>query len=194
MISSAYDSRDGAARSYGTPDGTLAGLSPLISRSLANMGRVFMTHIYTGRFARSVLHFSLLCATVTSVLAASTTSPQLLLQGRFGDVNGLQTAKSLPVLFSWPSSSVFLTFQSSSINITLTALQSTVQYSSYNRFTFWLDSKLVAIQTSDPNNTSINWSATGLSSATHNLTITKLNEATYGEATLDSIVLGTNGK
>lgn len=153
-----------------------------------------MTHICTGQFARSILHFLLLCATVTSVLAASTTTPQLLLQGRFGNVKGLQTAKSLPVLFSWPSSSVILTFQSSSINITLTALQSTVQYSSYNRFTFWLDSKQVAIQTSDPNNTSINWSATGLSSATHNLTITKLNEATYGEATLDSIVLGTNGK
>ena len=153
-----------------------------------------MTHLCTGQFARSILHFLLLCASVTSVLAASTTTPQLLLQGRFGNVKGLQTAKSLPVLFSWPSSSVFLTFQSSSINITLTALQPTVQYSSYNRFTFWLDSKEVAIQTSDPNNTSINWSATGLSSATHSLTITKLNEATYGEATLDSIVLGTNGK
>ena len=146
------------------------------------------------RHAHSVLHTLIVCASLGSVLAASTTTPQLLLQGRFGNVTGQQTSTTLPVLFSWGASTVFLSFQSSSVTVNLTALASTVQYSQYNRFTFWLDSKEVAIESTDPSTTSITWSTSGLSSATHNLSITKLSEASYGEATLNSVTLGTNGK
>lgn len=127
-------------------------------------------------------------------LAAPSSVPQLLLQGRFGGANGFAaSAESLPVLFSWPSSSVFVTFRSTSVNVTLTALPPSIAYSGYNRFTIQIDQQVLATESQDLNNTVIQWSVDGLSQGVHNLTITKLNEPAYGEATLDSITLGPNG-
>ena len=87
-----------------------------------------------------------------------------------------------------------MSFTSTSINVTLTALPSTVSYSGYNSFVFHLDQADPDTRTHDLNNTIIHWSAKGLSSSVHNLTITKLNEAMYGEATLDSISLARDGR
>ena len=109
--------------------------------------------------------------------------PQILLQGRFGSENGQSDAK-LPVLFSWPSSSVYVNFDSDSVNATLSAVTPTVSFSGYNRFSFKVDQVKQDIETHDLNNTIITWNAAGLGSGPHTLTITKLNEAMYGEATL----------
>ena len=126
--------------------------------------------------------------------SAQTSSPQLLLQGRFGSDNEQSYADSLPVLFSWPSSSVFVTFDSSEIYATLSAVAPTTSVSGYNRFTFSVDQVQQAVLSQDLDNTVINWNMSGLSTGSHNLTITKLNEASYGEATLDALTLGTGGQ
>ena len=122
--------------------------------------------------------------------------PQILMQGRFGEdaEQSYASVDDLPITFSWPSSSIFVSFNSSSVNVTLTALPSTVSFSGYNTFVFQLDQEVPATETQDLNSTVINWSVSGLDSGTHNLTITKLNEAMYGEATLDAITLGRGGR
>ncbi len=131
-----------------------------------------------------------LCATCASVQ----TAPQVLLQGRFGgDVNEQNGLGSPPLIFSWPASSIYATFESTSINATLTALPPTVASSQYTRFAFYVDQQEIAVETTDPNNTSINWGMSGLTAGVHNLTITKLSEASYGQATLESLTVGTNG-
>lgn len=122
--------------------------------------------------------------------------PQILLQGRFGEdaEQPYASVDELPITFSWPSSSVFVSFKSSSINVTLTALPPTVSFSGYNTFVFQLDQHDPDTETQDLNNTVIGWGVRGLDSGTHNLTITKLNEAMYGSATLDAITLGRGGR
>ena len=119
--------------------------------------------------------------------------PQILLQGRFGSSNDQSYAK-LPVLFSWPSSSVYVSFDSDSINATLSAVTPTVSFSGYNRFSFKVDQLEQDIETQDLNNTVITWNASGLGVGPHMLTITKLNEAMYGEATLDALEIGAGGR
>lgn len=119
--------------------------------------------------------------------------PQILLQGRFDSDNDQSYAK-LPVLFSWPSSSVYVTFGSDSVNVTLSAVTPTVSFSGYNRFSFIVDQFEQDIQTQDLNNPVIIWNAAGLGSGPHTLTITKLNEAMYGEATLDALEIGAGGR
>lgn len=140
-----------------------------------------------------VLQLTLLpCVILGTALPSST--PQLLLQGRFGGANKYgAAADSLPVLFSWASSSVFITFQSTAVNLTLTALPASIAYSGYNRFTIQIDQEVVATESQDLDNTVIQWGTSGLSQGVHNLTITKLNEPAYGEATLDAVMLGHNG-
>ena len=131
-----------------------------------------------------------LCA--ATVMAQS--GPELLLQGRFGgSVNEQTGVGSLPVLFSWPASSVYASFSSESVAVTLTNLDPTVAFSAYTRFAFFIDQQQVAVESTDPQNMVINWSMSGLSAGSHNLTITKISEASYGQATLDSITLGANG-
>ncbi len=119
--------------------------------------------------------------------------PQIKLQGRFGSDNDQSYAK-LPVLFSWPSSSVYVTFDSDSVNATLSAVTPTVSFSGYNRFSFKVDQFEQDIQTQDLENTIITWNADGLGPGPHTLTITKLNEAMYGEATLDALEIGVGGR
>ncbi len=133
-----------------------------------------------------------LLATLHTITPALS-SPQILLQGRFGSDNAQSYAK-LPVLFSWPSSSVYVTFGGDSVNATLSAVTPTVSFSGYNRFSFKVDQLEQDIETQDLNNTVITWNAAGLGSGPHTLTITKLNEAMYGEATLDALEIGAGGR
>ena len=137
----------------------------------------------------------LACVLIVAVAGANAqTSAQLLLQGRFGvNVNEQTGLGSLPLIFSWPASSIYATFDSTSINATLTALPATVASSQYTRFAFYVDQQEIAVETTNPNSTSINWGMSGLASGMHNLTITKLSEASYGEATLETLTLGANG-
>ena len=130
-----------------------------------------------------------------AVSVSAQSSPQLLLQGRFGgDVDEDTGLGSLPVVFSWPASSVYATFNSTSINATLSALPPTNTSSQYARFAFYLDQTEAAVETITPNDTTIRWGMTGLRSGLHNLTITKLSEASYGEATLESLTVGRGGR
>lgn len=123
----------------------------------------------------------------------SQSSPQLLLQGRFGgDVDEDTGLGSLPVLFSWPASSVFLTFNSTSINATLAALPPL--NATFGRYAFYLDQTQASVETITPNDTSIRWGRSGLSTGPHNLTITKLSEASFGQASLESLTVGTGGR
>ena len=124
---------------------------------------------------------------------ASQSSPQLLLQGRFGgDVDEDTGLGSLPVLFSWPASSVYVTFNSTSINATLAALPPL--NATFGRYAFYLDQTQTSVETITPNNTSILWGRSGLRSGTHNLTIAKLSEASFGLASLESLTVGTGGR
>ena len=87
------------------------------------------------------------------------------MQGRFaGDVNEQTGFGSLPLLFSWPASSISTSFVSTSVNVTITAVPANLIISSYNRFAIYVDGQQVAIESTDPNNTVISWSAAGLSS------------------------------
>lgn len=127
---------------------------------------------------------------------ASQSSPQLLLQGRFGgDVDEETGLGALPVVFSWPASSVYVTFDGTSINATLSTLPPlNATAGTYGRYAFYLDQNQTSVETVSSNNTSINWGRSGLSSGPHNLTITKLSEATYNQASLDSLTVGNGGR
>ena len=92
-----------------------------------------------------------------------TQSPQLLLQGRFkGDVDMQTGLATLPLLFSWPASSVHATFTGSSINATLSALAPADNYNAYSRFAFFIDQQQVAIESTTPNQVTIIWSVNNL--------------------------------
>ena len=124
-------------------------------------------------------------------------TPQLLLQGRVASEasdNDANFADTLPVLLSWPASSVYVSFDSDAISVQLSALPVSDSISVYNRFYFSVDQGDSDIETTDTDTTVISWNATGLTSGIHNLTITKVNEAAYGEATLDSITLAPGGR
>lgn len=118
--------------------------------------------------------------------------PQLLLQGRFGGDSDESTGLgSLPLVFSWPASSVRVTFDGPSINATLSALPPL--NTTYGRFAFYLDNT-TSVETITPNDTTVTWGRSGLSSGPHNLTIQKLSEASYGEASLDTLTVGPDGR
>ena len=101
---------------------------------------------------------------------------------------------SLPVEFSWPASSVYTSFVSPSINVTLSALPASRDSLQYNSFVIYLDQQQVALETTNPNSTVINWGVSGLGNGTHNLTITKISEASYGQATLNALNLAPGGR
>ena len=151
----------------------------------------------TSRFIVVILAISAafavsLSATVKSFHAQ--TSLQLLLQGRFVVNDEQSLVVALPILLSWPASSVSVTFDSDTISATLSAVKPTVGVSGYNRFSFIIDKNGQDIETQDLNRTVTKWSATGLGAGPHTLTITKLNEAMYGKATLDALAVGAGGK
>lgn len=132
---------------------------------------------------------------VTLAGASPTQSPQLLLQGRFGGTDGqyAYAQDPLPVTFSWAASSAFVTFNSTSVNVSLTAVTPTDIFSGYNRFQFEIDQVVAETLYTDLDNTLISWGTTELRPGLHNLTITKLSEPAYGQANLTAITLGTGG-
>ena len=133
-------------------------------------------------------------ALLFSLHSSGAQTPQLLLQGRVASDYDSNFADTLPVLLSWPASSVYVTFNSDAISVQLSALPVSDSISVYNRFYFSVDQGDPDIETTDTDTTVISWNATGLNSGIHNLTITKVNEAAYGEATLDSITLAPGGR
>lgn len=123
---------------------------------------------------------------------SSPEDPQLLLSGRFGgDADEGTGLGSLPLVFSWPASSVRVTFEGSSINATLAALPPL--NTTYGRFAFYLDNT-TTVEAISPNDTTLNWGRSGLSTGPHNLTIQMLSEARYGEASLDTLTVGPGGR
>ena len=170
-----------ASSLFGMPDATLSGLTG------ARGSRATMVLRAQNLFTASCLLLAL------GVASQPSQDPQLLLQGRFGgDIDEDTGIGSLPVLFSWPASSVFLTFNSTSINATLAALPPL--NATYGRYAFYLDQTQASVETMTPNNTSIRWGRSGLISGSHNLTITKLSEASFGQASLETLSLGTDGR
>lgn len=137
---------------------------------------------------------AVLCAALLYAYAC-VSAQQVLLQGRFGgDVNEQTGLGTTPLVFSWPASSIYASFEGVSINATLTALEPAVDSSQYTRFVFYVDQQEVALEQTSPEETMINWGATALGSGTHNLTITKISEGSYGQATLDSLTVGPGGR
>ena len=117
---------------------------------------------------------------------------QLLLQGRFGgDVNEATGLGVAPVLFSWPASSVYTSFNGSGINATLSALPPSRTYDAYSRFVFYVDGAQVGTATTTPDATVAHWSVSDLSAGdtrflamlVHCIPATRLKLST--EATFD---------
>ena len=133
---------------------------------------------------------------VLALLCACVSAQDILLQGRFGGNTSEQSGLgSPPLTFSWPASSVYASFEGSSVNATISALEPEGSISSqYTRFVFFLDQQQVALEVTTPDNTTINWVAGNLSNGTHNLTITKISEASYGQASLDALTVGIGGR
>ena len=101
-----------------------------------------------------------LALSLFALCCSAQSGPQVLLQGRFdGNVNHQTGLGSPPLTFSWPASSVYATFQGTAVNATLTALAPTVASSQYSRFAFFVDQVEVAVETTNPNSTTIKWGA-----------------------------------
>lgn len=139
--------------------------------------------------------FTLVLTLGLSIFATCASPQQLLLQGRFAsDVSQQTGLASLPVTLSWPASSVYTSFDGNSITVSLSALPGTVISSQYSRFAIYLDQQQVAIEATSIDNPAINWETSALGSGRHNLTITKLSEAAYGSASLDTLSVGPGGR
>ncbi|KAL3145660.1 hypothetical protein ABBQ32_003197 [Trebouxia sp. C0010 RCD-2024] len=124
-----------------------------------------------------------------------TGSAQLLTQGRFGGaVDEMTGLAGLPLLFSWPASSLHTSFTGTTISATLSALPATAFYDVSSRFRFYVDEQQTSAESTDIGNTVIRWKATGLGPGRHNLTITKLSEASYGQVSLNTLTLGAGGR
>ncbi|KAL3151056.1 hypothetical protein ABBQ38_012926 [Trebouxia sp. C0009 RCD-2024] len=109
-----------------------------------------------------------LCCIVWVVYAQPSSRPctgsaQLLTQGRFGtavyETTGLA---GLPLLFSWPASSVHTSFTGNTISATLSALPATAFYDVSSRFSFFVDEQQTGVESTGIENTVIRWDATGL--------------------------------
>lgn len=88
-------------------------------------------------------------------------------QGRCGGTIDPSTGLGkLPLLLSWPASSLYLTFTGDSINGTLTAMPPAVTSSAQNRLVFYINDRQVAIRSTSPDDLVIRWSMAGLGSGT----------------------------
>ena len=104
-------------------------------------------------------------------------------------------AASLPLVLSWPATSITVRFQSSDFVLVKLQLFTGGTYSTgnpraQNRFRFLLD----GIPADQLVFATGNFSASGLGPGLHELTIIKLTEALYGVAVLESIQLAANGR
>lgn len=97
-----------------------------------------------------------------------TGSAQLLTQGRFGGaVDEMTGLAGLPLLFSWPASSLHTSFTGTTISATLSALPATAFYDVSSRFRFYVDEQQTSAESTDIGNTVIRWKATGLGPGVH---------------------------
>ena len=109
-----------------------------------------------------------LCCIVWVVYAHPSSTPgtgsaQLLTQGRFGGaVDEITGLAALPLLFSWPASSVHTSFTGDTISATLSAIPATAVYDVSSRFRFYVDDQLTGVESTSTNNTVIRWEATDL--------------------------------
>lgn len=94
-------------------------------------------------------------------------SAQLLTQGRFDGKYDMTGLAELPLLFSWPASSVHTSFTGDSISATLSSLPATATYDVSSRFAFRVDEELKGEETTTIGHTVIRWHATGLGSGDH---------------------------
>ena len=118
------------------------------------------------RFDVLLVLVSLCCAALPGILAQAG-SARLLLQGRFGGEIDLTTGLGqLPVVFSWPASSVYVSCVGESVGVRLSTLAPTKVYDAYSRFAFFIDDKQAAVDSSDPNAITVDWSRSGLDSGT----------------------------
>lgn len=128
------------------------------------------------RACLSLPTLTLLCVISAAGLISAQSTPELLLQGRFGGAVNSQTGfGSLPLVFSWPASSVYATFTGTSVSVSLVGMAPSTDSAGYNRFAFYVDQTEVAIESSTPSNLTINWTMSGLAAGMHNLTGRQLN-------------------
>lgn len=112
-----------------------------------------------------MLRITLLCLACFTLPAASAQarSAQILPQGRFGgEVNEISGLIQLPLLFSWPASSIYTSFVSDSVYASLSAIPATATYDVDSRFAFYIDEQLVSVESTTLRQTSIFWNATDL--------------------------------
>lgn len=124
-------------------------------------------------------------------LASSAQSQEALVVGRLnGSVDPYSGLASLPLVLSWPATSVRLRFQDS---VAVTVFFEPVRESNSgvnNSFRFELDDAIH--QQYIGSNGS--WSQSQLSIDAHDLRVTKLTEALYGIVVLSSVQLTPNGR
>lgn len=90
-------------------------------------------------------------------------NPRVLLQGRFGGAEKAQSGPAtLPLLITWPASSVHARFTGESINAILSAMPPTVTSTAYGRFIFYVDQREAGVRSTAPDDLNVNWTATDL--------------------------------
>ena len=112
-----------------------------------------------------MLWITMICLACLNLPAAfaQSSSPQILPQGRFGGKVDVSTGLiQLPVLFSWPASSIYASFVSDSVYASLSAIPATATYDVNSRFAFFVDEQQVGVESTTLRQTSIRWNATGL--------------------------------
>ena len=119
---------------------------------------------------------------------------QLLTSGRIdGEVDPATGLASLPIVMSWPGTSVRVAFDNTvSLDVTLEA-QPAFSAAMNNSFRFVLDGVAEQAYISSEDLPAI-WSKDGLSKGSHDLTVVKLTEALYGIVVLSNISLAPAGR
>ena len=121
----------------------------------------------TVRRSGAVVFGLLLIALYVGARYSSAQPIQVLLQGRFA-ANIDQTGfANLPVLFSWPASSVHASFVGDSVNATVSALPPTQTSSGLVRFAFYVDQRQISVEATNSTSMDILWGTAGLGPGRH---------------------------
>ena len=106
------------------------------------------------------IHFTVLLSMLVPCMSAQVV--EVLLQGRFeGEINEQTGLATLPVLFSWPASTVYASFVGNAINATLIALPPTSVQDASARFAFRVDLLQTTVESVSATDNTIHWSADG---------------------------------
>ena len=109
----------------------------------------------------------LLIALYVGVRYSSAQPIQVLLQGRFAaDIDQTGFA-NLPVLFSWPASSIFASFVGDSVNATVSALPPPQTSNALVRFAFYVDQRQISVEATNSTSLDILWGTSGLGPGRH---------------------------